>query len=267
MYFLLFIQFNLITDRVNMVNIFGKDAIRGKEGPRGPPGERGPAGAVGQRGPPGQSGSIEDMCKWLPNTMLKNIRELEERCCYLLRDLKKDIQKNKSGEITTWISRSHNKINLKGKVPSKVIVKLPNEKGYALSFHNTYYTAEEISFMGGSGYGFLCITFRTQQDEEQILVTNFEPGDTDNPFNEIAVSKSTIFINGYKGKKEVKVSVKHDCRKWTTLFIDWMTKYSDVGGTLTGSYMINGDKKLIGTFNFKLSIFSPVRELQQRCPK
>ena len=96
--------------------------------------------------------------------------------------------------------------------------------------------------MTESGYGFLCITFCTQQDEEQILVTNFYPDNPDHPFNEISASKSTIFINGFKGGKQAKVSIKHNCRKWTSLFVDWMVNYSSSGGTLTGSYMIDGDK-------------------------
>ena len=223
-----------------MVDVFGGTRMGlGSRGKRGPPGPKGPRGVRGL-------GGIDDMCKWLPKTMLKNIRELEERCCYLLSDLKKDVQKNKSGEIVEWISRSNNKINLKGKVPTKAIVELPNEKGYALAFHKSHYYADLIPFMSAPVYGFLCITFRTQQDEDQSLVSNFDPDNPDEPFNEISVSKSTIFIIGYESEEQVKVSIKHNCQKWTTFFIDWIVKVRSI----TGSYVIDGDKKLAGTFSF-----------------
>ena len=50
-----------------MVDVFG--------GTRSDFGLRGKRGPPGSRGPPGPSGSIDDMCKWLPKTMLQNFQE------------------------------------------------------------------------------------------------------------------------------------------------------------------------------------------------
>ena len=226
-----------------MVDVFG-GSVYGLRGKRGPP------------GPKGCPGSIDDMCKWLPKTMLKSYQENEESGCYFITDLKKDILKNRNGEIIEWVSRSDTKINLKGKVPTKDIVKLPNDKGYALSFHKTHYRAGLKTFMTLKGYGFLCITFRTKIDKEQILLSNFDDDNPDNPFNQILASKSSLFIVGFVDEKKIKIPIMHDCSKWTTFFVDWVVEYTDGHGCITGTYMIDGNKKLVGTFKFTRSFVS-----------
>ena len=123
-------------------------------------------------------------------------------------------------------------------------------EGYALEFHKTHYEVYGVPFMGDSGYGFLCITFRTKNDGDQSLVSN-DPGNPSLPVDDIMVSGNSIFIIGFdRKKKQVSIPIQHDCRKWTTLFVDWMVKFTKAGVSLTGSYMIDGDKKLVGTFNF-----------------
>ena len=73
-----------------MVDVFGggSSSFRGLRGPRGPQGSqgsegpRGPHGLRGSRGMPGTEGSINDMCIWLPNTVLKYMHETEEESCF-----------------------------------------------------------------------------------------------------------------------------------------------------------------------------------------
>ena len=95
-----------------MVDVFGdNDSFPTEQGPRG---LRGPRVAAGTSG-------IDDLCKWMPNTMLKNLHEIEEQAYFVITDPLKDVRKNdKTKEIVEWISRSHNKINLVGETPKRI---------------------------------------------------------------------------------------------------------------------------------------------------
>ena len=127
---------------------------------------------------------------------------------------------------------------------------MPNGKGYALEFHKSHYRATDIPFMCATGYGFLCITFHTQKDEEQSLVSNANPDDPDQSFTEIAVSSNALFIRGIKDKQRVDIPIQHNCRQWTTLFVDWMVTETNI----TGNYIINNDKKLMGKFSLPIGL-------------
>ena len=86
------------------------------------------------------------------------------------------------------------------------------------------------------------------------MVSNYSPDNPNSPFNEISVNASTIFIIGFNNDgKQVDIPIKHDCRHWTTLYIDWLVEEDR---TLSGSYMIDNNKKLGGIFNFKLDFVS-----------
>ena len=102
-----------------MVDVFG-GARRSSRGPRGPPGR------------PGVPGSINDLCTWMPRSVLNQLQETEEECCLLIEEPSKDIKRN-GGNITEWISHT-GKCSAKADKPTKDLIRLPNGK-YALDFH------------------------------------------------------------------------------------------------------------------------------------
>ena len=83
-----------------MVNIFGKEAVRGKKGDRGP---SGPRDLPGQKG---DSGSIEDSCTWMGNTVLKNLELYDDKGCFFIDDPSTDVHRDKKKALITWISRT-----------------------------------------------------------------------------------------------------------------------------------------------------------------
>ena len=225
-----------------MVDVFGdNNSFLTVQGPRGPRGHKGAAGISG----------IDDLCKWMPSAILKNLHEIEEQAYFVITDPLKDVRKNeKTKEIVEWISRSHNnKINLAGEVPSKDIIKLPNDKGYALVFHKNHYIGDGLDFMDGV-CGFLCVTFCTESvDGEQTLISTYDPDYPEILYNEISVSASKISINGFnKDRHPVCVSIQHDCRQWSTLYIDW---FEENRNTISGSFLVNNNVTSSRTFNFQ----------------
>ena len=188
--------------------------------------------------PIGSSLSLSDFCSWLPNTMLDNLRRKEEIACYLIRDKQKDIKRGQSGLIETWISRGEKKYNLEGKVPAKDLVTLPNGKGYALKFTNTYYQVTGVrSFMNGFGYGYVCITFQTRGDKEQALLSSFDADNPDEPYSEITVSKTQVQLRWVVSPNVYTETIQYDCTKWTTFFVVWNANIRLHRGT----YLINGN--------------------------
>ena len=72
---------------------------------KGSKGDQGVAGSKGDRCPPGpkeSAGTITDLCTWMPHTVLKNLQENEEVCCFFIADPKKDVYRVGS-DITQWI--------------------------------------------------------------------------------------------------------------------------------------------------------------------
>ena len=190
---------------------------------------------------------LDNLCSWLPNMMLENLRQKEEAGCFLIRDIQKDIKRGKDKQIVEWVSRADKKCNLKGKVPSRELIELPFQRGYALDFNKTYYTLDTGLFMS-SYYGFVCITFRTQHEEEQILLTNYDEDESEVFVSDISVTRTRISILGsISTLNKQEVIIQHDCSRWTTLFIEW---FFSTEGTVSGRYMINDDKEMIGTFRF-----------------
>ena len=276
MYFLLFIQFNLVADRVNMVNIFGKDAIRGKEGPRGPSGidgsvgpigppgptgqkgEKGDTGQSGARGEPGQVGltgprgkrgdqgisGVVDLCRLMPYTILKNLRENDEVACFFITDLSKDILRD-GDKIKTVISRNVKRYNLTAVKPSKSLKKL--DERYALVFDHSRYIGADITLdVHQPGYfGCICITFRVSAAaEEQTLISNSAVPSSDE-FNEISVTDKEIHIRMGKKSNEKPITIKNDTHKWTTLYVELRASDDKVRGSYT---VWSDDKTLTGTF-------------------
>ena len=138
---------------------------------------------------------------------MTNFQHNEEDASFFITDTTKDVQMSKTGEIMTWFSRSKNRKNLEGKLPSKeIFVSLPI--GFALAFNKTYYVLNDSPFIQYPGYGYLCITFCTTEDKRQVLVTNHLNNPTIPMFNEIVVSKNMVTLIGFDDdKKQKEVSV------------------------------------------------------------
>ena len=77
----------------------GPLGVIGDRGPQGPKGDQGVAGSKGDRGSPGpqgSSGTITDLCTWMPHTVVKNLQENEEDGYFFIADPKKDIKREGS---------------------------------------------------------------------------------------------------------------------------------------------------------------------------
>ena len=153
-----------------MVNIFGdrgsgSRGVRGEAGPPGPPGKRGAEGSVGPIGPKGDRGvqgpsgpvglqgivgrrgkrgeqgisGVADLCRLMPYTVLKNLRENDEVACFLITDLSKDVLRE-GDKIKTLISRNVKRYNLTAVKPSKSLKKLDDR--YALVFDHSLILAQ-----------------------------------------------------------------------------------------------------------------------------
>ena len=159
-----------------MVDVFGGSG--GFQAPRGP------------RGPRGIPGTIEDLCEWLPQTTLKNLQENEEVCCLFIEDPTKDIKRKGSG-IQQWINRSHSNPNLTAERASKDIIQV-SEHRYALAFKKNRYISDDLLFIPNhSGtYGFICVTFQTSENHEQVILSNVEK--ENKYFHEIYVTSTEI---------------------------------------------------------------------------
>ena len=126
---LLFIQFTLITDQVNMVNVFGEEAFRGARGSPGP---------QGLKGDPGKNGI--DLGVWMTNTLLKSLRENDESGSFFIRNLK-DIERD-GKKITRWMTKCSSGKHLNAVRASENLIKLPSDQGYAIEFMNSLYVVK-----------------------------------------------------------------------------------------------------------------------------
>ena len=200
----------------------------------------------GQRGITGQAGSIKDMCIWMPDTILKNIQQNEETCCFFIAaNPSKDVKRTAT-DIKEWISRSSKKSNLIAEKPSKSLTELLNGR-HALKFKNTRYINEDLLLLQNhpGSYGFICVTFKTSTDEEQTLLSNFED-DNNQHFHEITITTTTITVTGEEKGITKIVPIQYNCHNWTTFFLEYIVS----GGQTQFTYSINNDTKSTGDFTF-----------------
>ena len=231
-----------------MVDVFGGSARRGK-------GIRGPRGL---RGATGLDGSIKDLCMWMPQSVLQQFQEKSESCCFFINNLSRDV-KQSGNNVTEWINRSSSgsTFNLKaskGKKPATLIELEYTDEQYALEFKESGYESYiEMIFHEAQVYGFICITFRTSGDGVQSLMTNIGYGEDKSSF-EISVMSTEIDIILYNANKKTRksVQIQHDCREWTTLFLEYIP-----GIPTQFRYIINND--LSEKFTFPLQ-YTPVYE-------
>ena len=215
------------------MNVFGGARSQASKGPRGP------------RGFPGKEGSINDFCAYLPNTILKQMREHEETCFLLdSKDPETDLVR-KGQEIEQWKNRNVNKRNLTAEMASSKLIKT-KDWSYAIDFQNNRYHLDAFFIECLPGYGYLCITFCVQGEGEQVLITNHKPRDVLKNFHEISVTGHEINIWGYRNNKPACETIQHNCRNWTTLFLDYT-----VSTNVELTYILDNDPHLQGHFAFQ----------------
>ena len=231
-----------------MVDVFG--------GARNGKGTRGPRGPPGPKGTKGEPATIKNLCTWMPQSVIKHLQEDDETCCFLIEDLTKDVKKSGTN-VTEWISRTSRKFNLtliEGKTPAK-IKEICTEPDcfYTLEFKKSGYESDDISLLNllnpGDG-GFICFTFRTTDEHMQTLLSNFQLARSSGYFD-ISVNSNEIWITIYSNELNEKtkkvVPIHHNCRNWTTFFLEYRTSKTNLQEY---KYIINNDIKFSGNFNF-----------------
>ena len=174
-----------------MVNIFddregGPKGARGAPGPARPPGSRGPAGLKGDPGKCG-SGGIDDMCRCIPDLILEQFQE-RETCCFKIPDVSKDLHKDKDGAYVTWISRSASKKNIVAIHPSKYVLHI-SQKQNALVFDKSLYRVDDVVLVPSHpSYVYVCVTFRTDCEQEQTIIFSYDLDNPGDAFREISAS-------------------------------------------------------------------------------
>ena len=74
-----------------MVDVFGgSGSFNGGRGPRGP------------MGPQGLPGSIEDLCTWMPKSVIKNLQMNDELGSFFIEDPTKDLKKSGDDRCKYW---------------------------------------------------------------------------------------------------------------------------------------------------------------------
>ena len=141
------------------MNIFGGSTSENSEN-RGPRGFR------------GKDGSIVDLSIWMPQTILNNLQSNDESCCFIIKDLTRDV-KRKGKIIEKWISRSK-KGDLKAEKASHEIEEL--EDRYVINFDKNRYSTESLSLFTNTAqaYGFLCVTFQVHGENDQVLISDYQ---------------------------------------------------------------------------------------------
>ena len=221
-----------------MVDVFGgQGGAKTRRGPRGP---RGPKGLRGY------AGSIHDMCMWSPMALITNMRLYDESGYFSIENADRDL-KIKNKHIVAWMNKTGGKGNLVAKAPSPGYAQVkPN--CFALMFNNSRYESATISALPTiKGYcGFLCITFKVEEDGEQVLISNFN-GDEENDYCEILVTGTEIRLHLHS-EDEI---IQHNCTEWTTLYVSCNSDRS----TSFFGYTINN--KHVGSF------ISPSKDLNE----
>ena len=200
-------------------------------------GSRGPPEPPGPRGLPGKDSSIIDFCTWLPQTILKNLQTHNERCCFFVQNLNKDLIR-KGKEITTWVSWSLPGLNLNADKPSSVMEEL--EDRYVINFKKARYSSEDLMLFANPPqmYGFLCVTFRVNSNDDQVVLSNYKKQLEKDGCCEIRVTTKEIVLHAHK----VTEIIQHSCKTWTTLFIEYntdnqTTHYRYDANGITGSFV------------------------------
>ena len=185
----------------------------------------------GPRGFHGRDGTFTDIITWMPHTIIDNFQINEERCCFFIKT--KDIER-KGKAIQKWLSRSK-KGDLTADIPSSELEELSDR--YAIIFEKNRYSSEDLILFQNTAlsYGFLCVTYRTQSEKNQVLVSNYQIHQSN--YCEIMIKTNEIIIHIGQHTETIQYSGKG----WTTLFIE----YNSDDKLTHFRYNINGD---VGSF-------------------
>ena len=193
------------------MNIFGgATGSMVDKGPRGPRGAR------------GRDSSIGDFCTWLSHSVVNILQTNDESGAFFIENLDKDIvrPKGEGTDITQWVSRSRRGGNLVAKKASNAIEEVQSAfdltTRYAMKFKTTHYHVAGTQFLGaGRGTcGFICITFRTDSEAEQVIMSATTSSHPPTVETEIRINGATEIAIQVHGVTEI---VQHACKKWTTL--------------------------------------------------
>ena len=77
-------------------------------------------------------------------------------------------------------------------------------------------------------------------------MTNYKDTDHFHQFHEISATSNEIRIWGYRNRQSTYTPIKHDCHRWTTLFLEYKVSTS----ALNGTYIIDGAQ---GDFTFDIT--------------
>ena len=210
------------------MNVFG--GVRSvNKGPRGPRGFR------------GKDGTMTDFGTWLPQTVVNNLQVNDEKGAFFIENPERDLIRKKQ-VITEWVSRSKRRgRNFVAKQPSseiELIEDFYDGDRYAMKFKTTHYYSHGLFLLlcAPGSCGFICITFRTYSETEQVLICGQPP--YHHSASEIKISGANEITIQILDVKEI---IHHPCREWTTLFIE----YNSDNHLSHFTYDVNG---IVGSF-------------------
>lgn len=158
-----------------------------------------------------------------------------------------DLVRGKKKEILEWKNRNKSHRNMEAIHPSSELIEAGY--GHALSFDKNLYRIYDLFIMAViDGYGYTCITFKVDGEDEQALITSYKDKDMLKTTHEISVNHQEIIFRGYTNDKFIQHTVQHNCREWTTLFIDYAHNSQE---SIEYTYILNNDPKMQGSFTLQ----------------
>ena len=198
---------------------------------------------------------VFDICKWMPHFVLKQLREGEEQCCFVINDPNKDLKKDHSGKkYMTWLSRNKNKKNAESDKPS-TSCKLIKRGHWGLNFNNSLYHVDEVE-LSYADCVFACVTFQLDGDLEQFIFNDFV-NDQDEIIRGISATQNAIIIWGVddvSASYKISIPYHNDKATWTTVFVEWLSEDYN----RQGRYIINNKENGIFICN-KIPVFTSAR--------
>ena len=118
--------------------------------------------------------------------------------------------------ITEWYSRSHTKMNAVAESGKECKRLVHVKDGHNdLIFDNSLYTQDDIIITPFTPcYVCICVTFSVEEENDQIIVTDFDPDNPDIQFRGISATSKEVRIRGATTKY---IPIKHESKKgsWT----------------------------------------------------